>query len=60
MALISLRRHSGVKASMVLTRADNLCIHVYLRSLLNMILRPILKVYLIHNRLTQISSYNII
>ena len=42
MALMSLRRHSHVKASMVLTRADHLCIHNYIRSILNNILRHIL------------------
>ena len=42
-ALMSLRSRSHVKASMVLTRADKLCIHNYIRSLLNNILRPILK-----------------
>ena len=42
MALMSLRNRSRVKASMVLTRADNLFIHTYIRSLLNNILRPIL------------------
>ena len=35
MDLISLRIHSHDKASMVLTRADHLCIHNYIRSLLN-------------------------
>ena len=38
---MSLRSRSHVKASMVLTRADNLFIHNYIRSLLNNILRPI-------------------
>ena len=42
MALMSLRSRSHVKASMVLTRADHLFIHNYIRSLLNNILRPIL------------------
>ena len=42
MALIFLRSRSHVKASMVLTRADNLFIHNYIISLLNIILRPIL------------------
>ena len=42
MALMSLRSRSHVKASMVLTRADHLFIHKYIRSLLNNILRPIL------------------
>ena len=36
MALMSLLSRSHVKASMVLTRAD-LCIHYYIRSLLNII-----------------------
>ena len=44
MALMSLRSRSHVKASMVLTRADHLFIHNYIRSLLNIILRPILMV----------------
>ena len=35
MALMSLRSRSRVKASMVLTRADHLFIHNYIRSLLN-------------------------
>ena len=42
MALMSLRSRSRVKASVVLTRADHLCIHIYIRSLLNIILRPTL------------------
>ena len=41
MSLMSLRSRSHVKASMVLTRADYLFIHNYIRSLLNNILRPI-------------------
>ena len=44
MALMSLRIRSHVKASTVLTRADQLCIHNYIRSLLNNIQRPILLV----------------
>ena len=40
--IMSLRGRSHVKASMVLTRADHLFIHNYIRSLLNNILRPIL------------------
>ena len=44
MAIMSLRSRSRVNASMVLTRADHLCIHNYIRSLLNIILRPILMV----------------
>ena len=35
MTLMSLRSRSHVKASMVLTRADYLFIHNYIRSLLN-------------------------
>ena len=46
MALMSLRSRSHVKASMVLTRADHLFIHNYIRSLLNNILTPILMVRL--------------
>ena len=42
MALMSLRIRSHVKASVVLTRADHLCIHNYIGSLQNNILRPIL------------------
>ena len=38
-ALMSLRSHSRVKASVVLTRADHSCIHTY-----NIIVRPILMV----------------
>ena len=41
MDLMSLRSGSHVKASMVLTRADHLFLHNYIRSLLNNILRPI-------------------
>ena len=44
MALMSVRSHSHVKASMVLTRADHLFIHNYIRSLLNNILRPFYKI----------------
>ena len=44
MSLMSLRSRSRVKASVVLTRADHLYIHNYIRSLLNSILRPILMV----------------
>ena len=44
MALMSLRSRSHVKASVVLTIEDHLCIHNYIRSLLNSILRPILLV----------------
>ena len=40
MALMSLRRRCRVKASMVLTRADNLFIHNYIRSLLMVRTRP--------------------
>ena len=40
----ALRSCSRVKASMVLTIADHLVIHNYIRSLLNIILRPILMV----------------
>ena len=43
MALMSLRSHSHIKASMVLTRADHLCIQNYIRSLLNNILKQFLK-----------------
>ena len=39
---MSIRSHSHVKASMVLMRADHLYIHNYIRSLLNIILRPII------------------
>ena len=44
MALMFLRSSSRVKTSVVLTRADNLCIHNYIRSLLNILLIPILMV----------------
>ena len=37
MALLS---RSHIKLSLILTRADHLCIHNYIRSLLNIILRP--------------------
>ena len=42
MALMSLRSLTHVKASIVLMRADYLVIHNYIRSLLNIILKPIL------------------
>ena len=45
MALISLQSRSHNKASMVLTRADHLFIHTYIRSLLNIILIPILIIF---------------
>ena len=45
MGLISFRRHSLVKASMVLTTADHLFIHTCIRSHLNIILRPIVMVH---------------
>ena len=41
---MSIRRRSRIKASMVVNRADLLFIHNYIRSLLNIILRPILMV----------------
>ena len=41
MTLMSFRMRSHVKESMVLTRADYLFMHNYIRSLLNNILRPI-------------------
>ena len=41
MALMYLRIRSHFKASMILTRADHLFIHNYIRSILNNILRPI-------------------
>ena len=44
MALMSFRSRSHVKASMDLMRDDNLFIHNYIRSLLNIILRSILMV----------------
>ena len=43
MALMSIRSRSHVKASVVLTRADHLFIHNYIRSLLNNILRNFIK-----------------
>ena len=43
MALMSLRSSSHVKASMVLTRADHLFIHNYIRSLLNKIMIHFIK-----------------
>ena len=39
MALMFLRSRSHVKASMILMRADDLCIHNYIISLLNNILK---------------------
>ena len=39
MALMSLRSRYHVKASMLLMRADHVCIPNYIRSLLNMMLR---------------------
>ena len=44
MALMSLRSRYHVKASTILTRADYLFIHNYIRSLLNIFLRPILRI----------------
>ena len=44
MALMSLRNHYHVNVPMVLTREDHLLIHNYKRSLLNIMLRPILLV----------------
>ena len=43
-ALMYLRSRYRVKASVVLMNADNLCIHNYIVSLLNITLRPILMV----------------
>ena len=45
MALMSLRSRSHVNVSMVLTRADHLFIRNYIRSHLNIVLRPILMVW---------------
>ena len=42
--LMSLQRRSHIKVSIVLTRAYHLCIHNYIRSLQNIILKPILMV----------------
>ena len=42
MALMSHRIHSHVKVSMGLMRADHLFTHTYIRSPLNIILKPIL------------------
>ena len=44
MALMSIVIRSHVKASVVLTRADHLFIHNYIRSLLHTIVRPIVMV----------------
>ena len=44
MSLMFLGSRSHIKASMVLTRADNLCIHTYIRSVINNIVRSILMV----------------
>ena len=44
MALMSLRSRSHIKASMVLTNADHLVIHNYIRSLLNNIIDPFYKI----------------
>ena len=41
MDLMPLRIRSHVKASMVLTRAEHLFIHKYIRSIITIILRPI-------------------
>ena len=63
MALMSLRSYSQVKASVVLMRADHLFIHNYIRSLLNIILRPILMVWkgtvIIYNYITTTTSTKI-
>ena len=61
---MSLRSRSHVKASMVLTRADHLFIHNYIRSLLNNMLRPISKIFrrkditLTRNRVIRICIQN--
>ena len=44
MALIFLRSHSHVKVSVIFMRANHLCIHNYIRSLLNIIFKTILMV----------------
>ena len=44
MALMSLRSRSHIKPSLVLMSADHLLIHNYIRSILNIILRPIIMV----------------
>ena len=44
MANMSFRSRSHVKASMVLTRADYVCIHTYIISILNISFKPIVKV----------------
>ena len=58
MTLMSLRSRSHVNASMVLTRADHLfiykCIDNYIRSLLNIISRPIL---MVRTRLEPVSYF---
>ena len=54
MLLMSLRSRSHVKASMVLTRADQLIIYNYIRSLLNIILRSILMVWTILEQATRV------
>ena len=54
MTLISLRSRSHVKEYIVLMRADHLCIYNYIRSFLNIILRPIL---LVHAGLKHASYY---
>ena len=46
MVQMSLRSRSHIKAFVVLTRADHLFIHNYIKSILNIILRPILMVRL--------------
>ena len=51
MSLMSIRSHSRVKASMVLMRADNLFIHNYIRSLLNIILIPLIHILMVLIRL---------
>ena len=45
MALIYIRSHSHVKASLVLMRADHLFINKYIRSLLNYYFKTILLVW---------------
>ena len=56
MALMSLRKRYRIKASMVLTIADDLFIQSYVRSLLNSILSPILMSTSIHTNI--IPTYN--
>ena len=57
MAIMSLIIRSHVKASMVITIADHLFIHNYIRLILNIIVRPIVMVRTRLEPATQVMRY---